>query len=375
MRLWLWKLVSTHDNLRPISRSSKHYLQHKWINLPNLAIESHNLPLWNIPRHSDTVHAFTGYIESARCRYQRQGGVNTPHRNRGTYLLIPVPDTCFWHRLADFVHIFCRWFSGKDHARQANHVVPFSKHGDDKGSMPNSSSTTSPVGASLSDLLFSFVLEKYIVCEVCGLRSPSFESSSVLHISPTDTPSMQNLILEGLQQKLQKSCSRCNKNTQHIESSYILQPPKYLLPFVNRFRYLNNNIIKDRCPIPLDATVMLGPLKFNLQATIDHHGPSIDSGHYTASINCCKKTFYCNDYITEFGITDKNSSTAYIVLYKWIDAWFLDSNRRVGVWSLPWRWHILSIPLTTGRGTSAETCGLDDVFPPDDLGSRPETLC
>ena len=34
---------------------------------------------------------------------------------------------------------------------------------------------------------------------------------------------------------------------------------------------------------------MLGPLKFNLQATIDHHGPSIDSGHYTASINCCKK--------------------------------------------------------------------------------------
>ena len=155
--------------------------------------------------------------------------------------------------------------------------------------MPDSRSTTSPMGASLSDLLFSFVLEKYIVCEVCGLSSPSFESSSLLHISPTNTPSMQNLILEGLQQKLQKSCSRCNKNTQHIESSYILQPPKYLLLFVNRFRYLNNNIIKDRCPIPLDTTVMLGPLKFNLQATIDHHGPSIDFGHYTASINCCKK--------------------------------------------------------------------------------------
>ena len=197
--------------------------------------------------------------------------------------------------------------------------------------MPDSSSTTSPMGASLSDLLFSFVLEKYIVCEVCGLRSPSFEFSSVLHISPTDTPSMQNLISEGLQQKLQKSCSRCNKNTRHIESSYILQPPKYLLLFVNRFRYLNNNIIKDRCPIPFDATVMLGPLKFNLQATIDHHGPSIDSGHYTASINCCKKTFYCNDHkITEFGITDKNSSTAYIVLYKWIDTWFLDSEQEGG---------------------------------------------
>ena len=32
--------------------------------------------------------------------------------------------------------------------------------------------------------------------------------------------------------------------------------------------------------------------------------------------------------------TTKNSSTAYIILYKWIDTWFLDSNRRVGVWSL-----------------------------------------
>ena len=72
-----------------------------------------------------------------------------------------------------------------------------------KGSMPDSSLTTYPKGASLSDILFSFVLEKYIVCDVCGLRSPSFESSSVLYISPTDTSSMQNLILEGLKQKLQ----------------------------------------------------------------------------------------------------------------------------------------------------------------------------
>ena len=56
---------------------------------------------------------------------------------------------------------------------------------------------------------------------------------------------------------------------------------------------------------------------------IDHHGPSIHSGLYTASINCCKKTLYCNDHtITEFVITDKKSSTA----YELIDTWCLDSN-------------------------------------------------
>ena len=70
--------------------------------------------------------------------------------------------------------------------------------------MPDSSLTTYPTGASLSDILFSFVREKYIVCDVCGLRSTSFEFSSVLYISPTDTSSMQNLILEGLKQTLQK---------------------------------------------------------------------------------------------------------------------------------------------------------------------------
>ena len=55
----------------------------------------------------------------------------------------------------------------------------------------------------------------------------------------------------------------------------------------------------------MGTTVKLGPLKFSLQATINHHGPSIDSGHYIASINCCKKAFYCNDHkIMEFEITD-----------------------------------------------------------------------
>ena len=136
---------------------------------------------------------------------------------------------------------------------------------------------------------FSFVLEKDSDCDVCGLRSPSFEFSSVLYISPTDTSSMQNLILQGLQQKLQKSCSLCNKNTSHVESGYILQPPKYLLLFVNRFWYNNDNITKERCSIP-NTTVRLGPLKFSLQATINHHGPFIHFGHYTASTNCCEKT-------------------------------------------------------------------------------------
>ena len=53
-------------------------------------------------------------------------------------------------------------------------------------------------GVSLSEILFSFMLEKYIVCDACGLRCPSFEISSVLYITPICTPSMQELIKQGM---------------------------------------------------------------------------------------------------------------------------------------------------------------------------------
>ena len=128
--------------------------------------------------------------------------------------------------------------------------------------------------------------------------------------------------------------------------------------------------------IYVNVYVRLGPLKFSLQTTIDHHGPSIDSGHYTASINCCKKHSIAT--ITKLRSLELLIKTPLLHILYYINGLTHDIWTRTGGWefgSLPWRWHILSIPLTTGRGTSAETCGSDDVFPPCDLGSRPEALC
>ena len=119
-------------------------------------------------------------------------------------------------------------------------------------------------------------------------------------------------------QKLYKTCSCCGRDAWHIESKKKLQPPNYLIIIVNRITYSNNRITKNKSRIPLDLYIELGPYKFSLQASVDHHGYSMSSGHYTASINCCGKTFHCNDNkITECNITDTyNSSTAYILLYK-----------------------------------------------------------
>ena len=167
---------------------------------------------------------------------------------------------------------------------------------------------------SLFECLFSLVPEKYIVCHICGPRS-SLETATALYIAPINNASMQALVLQGHTQKLNKTCSRCNKDTRHTASKHLLQPPNYLIITVNRFKHMDNIITKKRSPIPLDLNIILAPYIFSLQAAIDHHGNSIHGGHYTASVNCCGKTLYCNDdRITQCNPIDTcNSSTVYIL--------------------------------------------------------------
>ena len=172
---------------------------------------------------------------------------------------------------------------------------------------------------SFSELIFSFVLEKYIICDVCTMKSPpTLEATSNLYVIPNNSTSIQELLLQDLKPKIYKTCSCCGRHTWHLESKHILQPPKNLLIIVNRVTHSNNRKTKNNSRMPLDLYIELGQYKFSLQASVDHHGYSVDSGHFTASINCCGKTFHCDDNeINECNITDTyNSPTAYILLYK-----------------------------------------------------------
>ena len=79
----------------------------------------------------------------------------------------------------------------------------------------------------------------------------------------------------------------------------------------------------------MDTTVRLGPLKLSLRATIDHQGPSIHSGHYTASIKCCKMTFDCNDHTSLELLTAKTPLLHMLYYMNWLthDFW-----TRTGGW-------------------------------------------
>ena len=122
---------------------------------------------------------------------------------------------------------------------------------------------------SLSDLFFFIYLGKYIVCDKCELRFPSFGSTILIwvYIAPTDGVSMKELIIHGMQQKLQKSRFRCKKSSQHLKFNNILKPPKYWIIVINRFTYINNIVTKIGVPY-----LFIRPLRlFSIHSAAGYH--------------------------------------------------------------------------------------------------------
>ena len=94
-------------------------------------------------------------------------------------------------------------------------------------------------GFSIWTLVFYSFWKKYIVCDVCRLRSATFESTDVLYINPKHNTPMQELVMQDHKQNLYKTCSHCKKDTWYVESKHLLQLPTYCIITVNRCNYIN----------------------------------------------------------------------------------------------------------------------------------------
>ena len=130
--------------------------------------------------------------------------------------------------------------------------------------------------------------------------------------------------------------------------------------------------------MPMDRTVWLGPLKFSLRATIDHHGPSIHvhSSHYTAFINCCKKNSIAT--ITQLRSLELLiAKTPLLHMYTiWID-WHMifgleqEGESLIAPMALAHPLH----PIDKRSRNRRRNLWVGWCFPPDDLCSRLEALC
>ena len=129
---------------------------------------------------------------------------------------------------------------------------------------------------------------------------------------------------------------------------------------VSRFNYIDINVTENRNIIPLDLKIMLGPYKFNPNATLDHHvHHELWSLNGFSSLHCCgKNDFGIDTTITECNINHThNSLTACILLYRLVV-------------ECPWQnrggWELITshdagtdvCPFNTGRGIVTETHGV-----------------
>ena len=72
----------------------------------------------------------------------------------------------------------------------------------DKGFGPCPTNDNINSKGSFSEFLFSYVLEKYTICDICTMKSPAFETTSLLYVTPTDFPSMQELLMQEHKQNI-----------------------------------------------------------------------------------------------------------------------------------------------------------------------------
>ena len=153
---------------------------------------------------------------------------------------------------------------------------------------------------------------------ICAVKSPAFETTSLFIIGHPNWLYLHAGIIDaGSQTKLYKTCSCCGRDTWHLESKQNLQAHKYLILIESPVQTTGLLKTKVAC---LWIYIKLGPCKLSLQASVDHHGYTMNCSHYIVSINCCGKTFHCNDNeITECNITNTyKPSIAYMLLYKLI---------------------------------------------------------
>ena len=61
-----------------------------------------------------------------------------------------------------------------------------------------------------------------------------------------------------------------------------------------------------------------GPHQFSLQDTIDHHGPSIYSGYYITSINCCENIPLQWQQIMWFEMIDIKKKTTLLHMQQYV---------------------------------------------------------
>lgn len=122
---------------------------------------------------------------------------------------------------------------------------------------------------------------------------------------------------------IQMHCTQCKMNAgesgpEHTVAEFFTALPKVLLVSAKRFTYdtQGRKITSDIYPSPILSVEENGHERsFYLKSVVQHHGLSVESGHYTTALNMNGRWLICND-TRNFNVTSTDPLDGYIFLYE-----------------------------------------------------------
>jgi ubiquitin C-terminal hydrolase len=205
-------------------------------------------------------------------------------------------------------HEYLLWILGKLHEEQMNKEYPNSiQH---HGNWNSWQDYLNNHPTSVTKLLYSqFTIKS--TCHVCKHTTTSCEYMPCVHVYLNST----DIILETSDHKTERSCvnQTCNERTTMCSSEMTHCPP---ILYIQLMRFDNQgHKINKRMKLPKQITMKNGTL-YKLVAFINHHGVSINNGHYTAVL-CNNNTWLkCNDECISKVRVTKTASDVYMLMYK-----------------------------------------------------------
>ncbi|CAG0886728.1 unnamed protein product [Cyprideis torosa] len=181
--------------------------------------------------------------------------------------------------------------------------------------------------------IFGGYMQSKVTCHGCNTHSNTYDHFQDLHLNVNGKHTLDEALRAyfrkeeiGLDECNKYSCDNCKRKCRAVKQFCIERPPNVLLICFKRFNMLGNKIGHQ---IAFTSTLDLQPYvnrcqngqrhDYRLIGTVNHHGSSVNSGHYTANVLVGEKDWY---HFDDTRVSKINTSevihnlSAYILLYE-----------------------------------------------------------
>jgi uncharacterized UBP type Zn finger protein len=174
---------------------------------------------------------------------------------------------------------------------------------------------------------FDLVVKNVAKCEMCsgtretgnGREEVEMLTLALPEVGEGQAVSLHTMLNSHLVDERQLYCEKCAQNENHHVRKQITQVPKYLYIQISRFaRWRTARKVRTTVILPRTLSIA-GKMstKFVLHGFVEHHGGSVNSGHYTATVLVDGSWLHFDDTVVKLRSLgpEIQSKDVYLVIY------------------------------------------------------------